>query len=195
MAKALRLAILAPLIAGTLSPAWGDRWVLHRDTEGITARVSLYGYRLKDRTLREELGNGLGITLDLPLRFAEREGETAVTLGVGRAQEDGLVYDPVIQGYVLVELRETLYTVMLTQRYGPGVTNGRGPYLGAGAGLMVTVADVGPPGLRVSDTESNFAFQVLAGLQFTKNVFAEFRYFNGSVPENTGFAVAVGVSF
>jgi len=185
--------MLAAVVMGLAAPAMAARYRTRR--QGTQARVSISGFELRDNTLNDMVGTGIGLSVDLPLRMGQSQGETAVTLGVmsasGTIDSSEIGAAPGIQ----VELTDTIYSIMLTKRYGPGVTTGRGPYLGTGAGLAHTRlhADFFPD--TASAEENDFIFQLFAGIQFSSRSFGEIRYFNGQDDANTGFAIAVGKTF
>jgi opacity protein-like surface antigen len=197
MRKALLVILGVALLAGIVLPAYADRYYGYGGSQSSTnARVSLFGFQLSDGSMDEKVGSGYGITVDLPLRMGQRQGESGVSIGYMNASQTIDSSEIGAEAGIPVNIDDTSFFLMMTQRYGPGAVAGKGPYLGTGVGIMRTrlKADVYND-LVGESSENNFAYQLIAGLQLSKKAFAEVRYFDGGDDANTGWAIGIGMAF
>jgi opacity protein-like surface antigen len=86
----------------------------------------------------------------------------------------------------------TVMPLMLTKYYSPETMSANKLYYGVGAGVVRTKTDMGILG---DDTSTDFAWQLVGGMNYNEKWFGEIKYFNGSDDLNTGLTASIGARF
>ena len=146
--------------------------------------VSLGILHLTDGDARNVAGTGFGVDL-----------RRQVYEGIG-SKADINLYASI--GYI--KFSDTWHTIDVSATVVPIMATAikadkNGIYYGVGLGLAVTRLELSGSSGSGSTSETDFAYQLLAGKNFSEKYFAEVKYFNGGIAGNTGLGVNIGAKF
>jgi len=143
--------------------------------------VSAGMFFVTDGDASDVMGNGIGVTLDKKVR-STASMDLHASVGYYKFSGDYLGYD----------VDASIIPLMVTGIYGKNADKATKTYYGLGVGL--TMFDANLEGYDLGN-ETDFAYQLLGGVEFGKNMFAEAKYLSGGRNGNTGFGVNVGMKF
>jgi len=176
MGKKLCVVVCACALLGSLCG-----WASAQDYEvGKGLNVSLGFFQLTDSDAKDMYGDGFGLTVE---KMLPSEGERQLSASIGYIAHSST--------YGSLDVKLTNIPVLFNVRVvkESGANNW---YYGAGIGfnrMNISVSGFG------SDPTTDFCFQLMGGMKFGKNMFADVRSLSGGRKGNSGLMFNVGASF
>lgn len=141
-------------------------------------------FYITDSGARDTEGNGLGVNLDYRLT---PERPLYASIGYygfsNTTSESGYDFD----------VKASIVPIMVSMRFQPEPSSRA--YYGLGLGLVRYNVEISAAGETVSDSETDFGYQLFAGMSFGESMFGELKYLSGRRTGNSGLLFNIGGRF